>query len=98
MKQAGASKFTYPAEMLPNNERTKVIMKAREEEQAAKEATEKAVSTTLILLKQTLPLYKYFRFQFSSCFLTFFLLLIVERQATKGGKRAQEEGECRQEG
>ena len=44
MKQAGASKFTYPAEMLPNNERTKVIMKAREEEQAAKEATEKAVS------------------------------------------------------
>ena len=44
MKQAGASKFTYPAEMLPNNERTKVIMKAREEEQAAREATEKAVS------------------------------------------------------
>ena len=51
MKQAGTSKFTYPAEMLPNNDRTKVIMKAREEEQAAREATEKAVSATLILFK-----------------------------------------------
>ena len=47
MKTGASSKFSYPAEMLPNNERTKVIMKAREEEQAAREATEKAVSTAL---------------------------------------------------
>ena len=51
MKQAGTSKFTYPAEMLPNNDRTKVIMKAREEEQAAREATEKAVGATMSSFK-----------------------------------------------
>ena len=86
MKQAGASKFTYPAEMLPNNERTKVIMKAREEEQAAREATEKAVSATLTLFKPTL----------SANFFGF-IFFIVKRQAAKGGKRAKEEGKCRQE-
>ena len=63
MKQAGASKFTYPAEMLPNNERTKVIMKAREEEQAAKEATEKAVSA-ITLPNSICSSFRNFQFQF----------------------------------
>ena len=71
MKQAGTSKFTYPAEMLPNNDRTKVIMKAREEEQAAREATEKAVSATQVLFKHT-HLCKYCRFHFSSFILPLF--------------------------
>ena len=83
MKQAGTSKFSYPAEMLPNNDRTKVIMKAREEEQAAREATEKAVSATIALFKPTLSA--------NNFGFTFF---IVKRQVAKGGKRAKEEGEC----
>ena len=69
--------------MLPNNDRTKVIMKAREEEQAAKEATEKAVSATLTLLNTT--------FSANIFGFTFF---IVKRQAAKGRKRAKKEGEC----
>ena len=90
MKQAGTSKFTYPAEMLPNNDRTKVIMKAREEEQAAREATEKAVSATQAPFKPTfIENIIGFSFHHFSYF-----PLIVERQAAKRGKRAQEEGEC----
>ena len=45
--EAGAakSKFTYPAEVLPNNTNTAKILKEREEKEAARLAREAQVST-----------------------------------------------------
>ena len=46
------SKFQRFAEVLPSNARTAVILKEREEIRLAKEATEKQVSSSLLLLQQ----------------------------------------------
>ena len=45
---AAKSKFTYPAEVLPNNANTAKILKDREEKEAARLAREAQVSTLKI--------------------------------------------------
>ena len=73
--------------MLPNNDRTKVIMKAREEEQAAREATEKAVSATISSFKGLTTL-------LLSANTFVFICFIVKRQAAERREGAKKEGEC----